>query len=236
MLAWLVFSAANLRLCSSPRRAVSSEKSLSPCLGCLLFRGGKAVEAKRLLGFFIIRWWPRCVQPRTPQLCQGLLQCRLYHIIVVKPKVCLHCLLQEFQQLIHSHLEQRLAVQLEDGVGHGKHYGLALQQVQVPDPYSEAVGHPVQEALEKPLEGVDSSVYSICNQVLLQPAQLLHQYLVVVLLEANQLGEARNEEAMHVPSPAHHELTESPKSILIIIEIHEKQGCNLGHALAVANL
>ena len=53
----------------------------------------------------------------------------------------------------------------------------------------------------------------------LQGGQLLHQYLVVVLLEANQLGEARNEEAMHVPSPAHHELAESPKSILITLEV-----------------
>ena len=56
----------------------------------------KPVEAKGLLGFLIVRWRPCCVQPRAPQLCQGLLQCRLYHIIVVKPKVRLHRLLQEF--------------------------------------------------------------------------------------------------------------------------------------------
>ena len=57
-----------------------------------------------------------------------------------------------------------------------------------------------------------------------------------MILIADQLGEARYEEAVHVVPRVGHELTEGPERVLLRVEIHEKEGGDLRHALAVAHL
>ena len=56
---------------------------------------------------------------------------------------------------------------LEEVVGHADEQSLPLQDVDVPEPQGEGEGHPVQEALQEPLNGVDARQDLI---PLLQPA------------------------------------------------------------------
>ena len=70
--------------------------------------------------------------------------------------------------------EDRTCVSVpEYGVGGGEHDGLPLQQVEVPHPHRHAEGETVQEALEEPLESVETRRDVLIQQVLLQPPQLL---------------------------------------------------------------
>ena len=57
-----------------------------------------------------------------------------------------------------------------------------------------------------------------------------------MILVAYKLWEARYEEAVHVIPRVRHELTEGPEGVLLGVEVHQQQGRDLGHALAVANL
>ena len=54
--------------------------------------------------------------------------------------------------------------------------------------------YPIEEALKEPLERVESRVNVLPVKVLLQLGKELGKYLVVLLLETQQLWETRNEE------------------------------------------
>ena len=75
----------------------------------------------------------------------------------------------------------------EYGVGGGEHDGLPLQQVEVPHPHRHAEREPVQEALEEPLEGVETSRDVLIQQVLLQPPQLLVKNLKLEMIRNSNL-------------------------------------------------
>ena len=75
----------------------------------------------------------------------------------------------------------------EYGVGGGEHDGLPLQQVEVPHPHRHAERQPVQEALEEPLEGVETSRDVLIQQVLLQPPQLLVKNLKLEMIRNSNL-------------------------------------------------
>ena len=57
-----------------------------------------------------------------------------------------------------------------------------------------------------------------------------------MVLIANKLGETGNEEAVHVVPWVGHQLTQRPEGVLLGVEVHQQQGRDLGHALAVADL
>ena len=85
--------------------------------------------------------------------------------------------LKLFALLLQVYIVQKIRGQNlcvpEYGVGGGEHDGLPLQQVEVPHPDRHAEGETVQEALEEPLESVETRRDVLIQQVLLQPPQLL---------------------------------------------------------------
>ena len=58
----------------------------------------------------------------------------------------------------------------------------------------------------------------------------------MVVLEADEFRKAWDEESVHIVLGAGHQLTQRPEGVLLGVEVHQQQGRDLGHALAVANL
>ena len=58
----------------------------------------------------------------------------------------------------------------------------------------------------------------------------------MVVLEADEFRKAWDEETVHIVLGTGHQLTQRPEGVLLGVEVHQQQGRDLGHALAVANL
>ena len=58
----------------------------------------------------------------------------------------------------------------------------------------------------------------------------------MVVLEADEFRKAWDEESVHIVLGAGHQLTQRPEGVLLGVEVHQQQGRDLGHALAVADL
>ena len=57
-----------------------------------------------------------------------------------------------------------------------------------------------------------------------------------MILKPEKFWKAMDKEAVHVVLWSGHELTEGPEGVLLRVEVHEEEGGDLGHALAVAHL
>ena len=58
----------------------------------------------------------------------------------------------------------------------------------------------------------------------------------MVILEADEFRKAWDEESVHIVLGAGHQLTQRPEGVLLGVKVHQQQGRDLRHALAVANL
>ena len=58
----------------------------------------------------------------------------------------------------------------------------------------------------------------------------------MVVLEADEFRKAWDEESVHIVLGAGHQLTQRPEGVLLGVKVHQQQGRDLRHALAVANL
>ena len=57
-----------------------------------------------------------------------------------------------------------------------------------------------------------------------------------MILKPEKFWKAMDKEAVHVVLWSGHELTEGPEGVLLRVEVHEEEGGDLRHALAVADL
>ena len=94
----------------------------------------------------------------------------------------------------------------------------------------------IEETLEEPLECVNARVNALLVQVFLELGQELAHDFIVMRLEPQQLGKALDKEAVHSVLGVDHKAMQSPKCILLVVQVHEEQCGNLGHALAVTQL
>ena len=57
-----------------------------------------------------------------------------------------------------------------------------------------------------------------------------------MILKPEQFWKAMDKETVHVVLWGGHELAQGPEGVLLGVEVHQEEGRDLGHALAVANL
>lgn len=68
-------------------------------------------------------------------------------------------MLKELHQLVHVQLEDMFLMELEDVECHGEDDVVPLQQEHVPDSQGQAEGDSVQETLQEPFDGVNTSIH-----------------------------------------------------------------------------
>ena len=95
------------------------------------------------------------------------------------------------------------------------------------------LSYAIEETLEEPLESINARVNALPVQMFLELWQELAHDFVVMRLEPQQLGKALDEEAVHGVFGMDHEAMQSPKCILLVVQVHEEKCGDLGHTLAV---
>lgn len=133
-------------------------------------------------------------------------------------------------------MRQLTLVQLEESVTHSGEDDFAVQHKAVPQTEGEREGDSVQKALKEPLEGVESRVNVELLEVLEDAGQETFENLVVMPGKAGQLREAGNKESVHCITVVRHEAVHGPEHILLVVQVHHQQSCQLRHALAVTDL
>ena len=87
--------------------------------------------------------------------------------------------------------------------------------------------------MEEPLECINARVNALLVQMFLELWQEFPHDFVVMRLEPQQLGKALDKEAVHSVLGVDHKAMQSPKCILLVVQVHEEKCGDLGHTLAV---
>mmetsp|Transcript_140835 Transcript_140835/g.351079 ORF Transcript_140835/g.351079 Transcript_140835/m.351079 type:complete len:297 (+) Transcript_140835:382-1272(+) len=145
--------------------------------------------------------------------------------------------LEEFDDLLEVHREQRVFQYLQYGDGDPQDDGQALANDHVPDDHDHRQRKAINEEGEKPLMQVDRRLDVLPDEVVAQLRHRLRHEALAGPQVAAQQGEPLSVEAREAKVRVIHEACKDSKALLFLhVRHNQEEARNIIHALAVAHV